>query len=46
LLFFADVPDAVTVAGMVLIAGSGIMVAQSSKIGRAIARRRGASAGG
>ena len=46
LLFFADVPDGVTVTGMVLIAGSGIMVAQSSKIGRAIARRRGASAGG
>ena len=46
LLFFADIPDAITFVGIAVIIASGIMVSQSAHIGRLIARRRGASAGG
>jgi drug/metabolite transporter (DMT)-like permease len=40
-VFFGDLPDAVTFAGIGLIIASGVMVAQSGRIGRLIARRRG-----
>lgn len=46
LLFFADIPDTITVIGMAVIIASGVMVSQSGNLGRLIARRRGASAGG
>jgi drug/metabolite transporter (DMT)-like permease len=46
LLFFADIPDAVTFVGIAVIIASGVMVSQSGNLGRLIARRRGASAGG
>ena len=46
MLFFADIPDAITFIGMAVIIASGIMVSQSGNLGRLIARRRGASAGG
>jgi len=46
LLFFADIPDAVTFIGIAVIIASGVVVSQSGNLGRLIARRRGASAGG
>ncbi len=46
LLFFADIPDAITIVGMAVIIASGVMVSQSGNLGRLIARRRGVSAGG
>ncbi len=46
LLFFADIPDAITIVGMAVIIASGVMVSQSGKLGRLVARRRGAGAGG
>lgn len=46
LLFFADIPDAVTFVGIAVIIASGVIVSQSGNLGRLIARRRGASAGG
>ncbi|MEO1159608.1 MAG: DMT family transporter [Pseudomonadota bacterium] len=46
LLFFADIPDAITFVGIAVIIASGVMVSQSGNLGRLIARRRGASAGG
>ena len=46
LLFFADIPDAVTFVGIAVIIASGVMVSQSGNLGRLIARRRGASSGG
>ena len=45
-LFFADIPDAITFVGMAVIIASGVAVSQSENLGRLIARRRGASAGG
>ena len=45
-LFFADIPDAITFIGIAVIIASGVVVSQSSNLGRLIARRRGASAGG
>ena len=44
--FFGDIPDLVTVLGMVIIVGSGIMVSQSGNLGRLFARRRAPSGGG
>ena len=46
MLFFADVPDVITFIGMAVIIASGVAVSQSEVLGRLIARRRGASAGG
>ncbi|WP_108880532.1 EamA family transporter [Anderseniella sp. Alg231-50] len=46
LLFFADIPDAITFVGIAVIIASGVLVSQSGSLGRLIARRRGASAGG
>ena len=45
-LFFGDIPDAMTFIGIAVIIASGVMVSQSRNLGRLIARRRGASAGG
>ena len=45
-LFFADIPDAVTFIGIAVIIASGVAVLQSGNLGRLIARRRGVSAGG
>lgn len=45
-LFFTDIPDAITLIGIAVIIASGVMVSQSGNLGRLIARRRGASAGG
>jgi drug/metabolite transporter (DMT)-like permease len=44
--FFGDIPDMITVIGMAIIVGSGIMVSQSGNLGRLFARRRGPSGGG
>jgi drug/metabolite transporter (DMT)-like permease len=44
--FFGDMPDFITVIGMAIIVGSGIMVSQSGNLGRLFARRRGPSGGG
>ena len=46
ILFFAHVPDSVTLVGIGVIIAAGVMVSQSNNIARAIARRRGASGGG
>ncbi len=45
-LFFSDIPDAVTFVGIAVIMASGVAVSQSGNLGRLIARRRGVSAGG
>ncbi len=45
-LFFAEIPDAITFVGMAVIIASGVAVSQSGNLGRLIARRRGASGGG
>jgi len=45
-LFFGDMPDAVTFIGIAVIMASGVAVSQSGNLGRLIARRRGVSAGG
>jgi drug/metabolite transporter (DMT)-like permease len=45
-LFFGDIPDAMTFIGIAVIIASGVTVSQSRNLGRLIARRRGASAGG
>jgi drug/metabolite transporter (DMT)-like permease len=44
--FFGDLPDVITVIGMLIIVGSGIMVSQSGNLGRLFARRRAPSGGG
>lgn len=44
--FFGDLPDVITVIGMFIIVGSGIMVSQSGNLGRLFARRRAPSGGG
>ncbi len=46
ILFFADIPDAITFIGIAVIIASGVIVSLSGNLGRIIARRRGASAGG
>lgn len=46
MLFFAHVPDSITLLGIGIIIAAGLMVAQSNNIARAIARRRGISGGG
>lgn len=45
-LFFADIPDAITFIGIAVIIASGVTVSQSENLGRLITRRRAASAGG
>jgi drug/metabolite transporter (DMT)-like permease len=44
-VFFGDVPDLITFAGIAVIIASGVMVTQSGNLGRLIAKRRAASAG-
>ena len=44
--FFGDIPNLITVLGMAIIVGSGIMVSQSGNLGRLFARRRAPSGGG
>lgn len=46
ILFFADIPDAITFIGIAVIIASGVIVSLSGNLGRLIARRRGVSAGG
>ena len=42
---FGDVPDIVTLVGITIIITSGIMVTQSGRFGRLLAKRRAASGG-